>query len=78
MNTEELIISLIPAEILDAVPEDKKDHVKGNVVKFIRREKAELYTRISEEKELSGELKETLVSEISAFIAMVKSRHGIS
>lgn len=78
MNTDELIISLIPAEILDAVPDDKKDHVKGNVAKYIRREKADLYARLSEETEISDALKEETASEISAFIAMVKSKHGIS
>lgn len=78
MNTDELIISLIPAEILDAVPDDKKDHVKGNVAKYIRREKADLYARLSEGAEISDALKEETASEISAFIAMVKSKHGIS
>lgn len=74
-NTQkQAILCLIPEEILNDVPERKKDEFCRGLLRYLGSVSPALYREAAESPELSSEVKERLTSEIHKFFEIVKKK----
>lgn len=68
------ILSAIPKDVLDDVPEHKTDEFRRGVLLYLSKEMPELYQEAENAGELSEELCQRLAQQIRKFAELVKAK----
>ncbi len=69
------ILQLIPADVMQAVPPEKKEEFQWGVITFLKREKETLYQEFAQPQAVSEEIRRQLEETIRGFADMVRARH---
>ena len=75
MNANNIVKSLIPQAVIEAIPQEKQAHVAAKIVKFFKETAPELYDRLEAASSLTGELSAECAPVIEEAVRKAREHH---